>query len=190
MKTIIGLTISFILAVSMIGVGTFAYFNDTESSTSNQLTAGTLDLKTDDVDGVSQTQYTTNMALGDTVGPSTIALKNSGSVDGSNLDIAFSYVENDGSPNSVNKSADDTAAMMGVTTLSYGGASLLSSINDANSNGYKDVYDLANADLTGQSGINASATKNFQIAVQLRSETGDDFQADGITMTMTFTLNQ
>jgi len=190
MKTIIGLTIAFILAVGMIGVATFAYFSDTETSADNQLTAGTLDLKTDDADGVSETLYATNLAPGDTVGPSTIQLKNSGSVDGSTLDIEFSYVESDGSRNSVDKSANDTAAMMEVTTLSYGGSSLLSSVSDANVNGYKDIEDLKNEDLSGQSGINASVTKNFEIAVQLRSETGDDFQADGITLTMTFTLNQ
>lgn len=190
MKKIIGLTMAFMLAVGMIGVGTFAYFSDTETSTGNQLMAGTLDLKTDDVDGVSQTLYATDMAPGDTVGPNTVVLKNTGSVDGSTLDIAFSYVEGDGSPNSVNKSADDTASMMEVTTLTYGGSSLLDSVGDANSNGYKDVYDLTNSDLTGQSGLNASATKDFEIAVQLRSDTGNDFQADGITLTMTFTLNQ
>jgi len=190
MKTIIGLTIAFILAVGMIGVGTLAYFTDTETSVGNQLTAGTLDLKTDNADGVSETLYATNMAPGDTVGPSTIQLKNSGSVDGSTLDIEFSYVESDGSHNSVDKSANDTAAMMEVTTLSYGGSSLLSTVSDANVNGYKDIEDLKNEDLSGQSGINASVTENFEIAVQLRSETGDDFQADGITLTITFTLNQ
>lgn len=190
MKVIISLTMALILIVSIIGVGSFAHFGDTETSANNQLTAGTLDLKTDDVNGVSQTLYSANMTPDDTVGPSTIQLKNSGSMNGSALDIVFSYVENDGSPNTVNKSADDTAGMMEVTTLSYDGSSLLSSVSDANTNGYKDVYDLANADLTGQSGISASATKSFQIAVQLRTETGNDFQADGITITMTFTLNQ
>jgi len=190
MKRIIGLTIAFVLAVGMIGVGAFAYFSDTETSTGNQLTAGTLDLKTNDADGVSQTVYATNMAPGDTAGPSTIVLKNSGSVDGSTLDLVFSYVESDGSPNTVNKSADDTAAMMQVTTLNYGVSDLLNSVNDANFNGYKDIQDLKNADLSGQSGISASATKNFETTVQLRSDTGNDFQADGITMTMTFTLNQ
>ena len=190
MKKVIGLTIAFLLAVGMVGIGTFAYFSDTENSTDNQLTVGTLDLKTDDADGVSQTLYATSMSPGDTVGPSAIVLKNSGSINGSTLDIAFSYVESDGSPNEVNKDADDTAAMMEVTTLSYGGSSLLGSVSDLNGNGYKDIEDLKNDDLTGLSGIDASATENFQIAVQLRSETGSDFQADGINMTMTFTLNQ
>ena len=190
MKKIVGLTVAFLLCLGVLGVGTWAYFSDTEASTNNQLTAGTLDLKTNDVDGVSQTLYATSMAPGDTAGPGTIQLKNAGSVNGSTLGMAFSYVESDGSPNDVNKTADETAGMMEVTTLNYGGSSLLTSVNDANSNSYKDVYDLANTDLTGQSGINASATKNFEIAVQLRSDTGNDFQADGVTMTMTFTLNQ
>lgn len=189
-KMVIGLIIAFMLAVSMTSVGVFAYFSDTETSTDNQFTAGTLDLKTDDADGVSQTLYATNLAPGNTVGPSTIALKNAGSIDGSTVDIAFSYVENDGSPNSVNMGTDDTAGMLEVTILNYGGTSLLSSVNDSNSNGYIDVHDLADDGLPERSGINASATKDFEIAVQLRSDTGNDFQADGINTTMTFTLNQ
>jgi hypothetical protein len=81
--------------------------------------------------------------------------------------------------------------MMEVITLDYGVSDLLSSnINDVNVNGYKDVEDLKNSSLTGLSGIAASATRDFVISVMLRSETGNDFQADGITITMTFTLKQ
>lgn len=190
-------TIRFIIVIILLSTlavaftaGTLAFFSDDEASTDDQTVSGTLDLKTDDADGVSQTLYATDLKLGDTVGPGTIVLKNAGSVAGATLDMAFSYVETDGSPNWINKNADDTAGMMEVTTLSYDGSSLLSSVSDVNVNGYKDIYDLANADLTGQSGLNASATKNFQIAIQLRSDTGNDFHADGITVTMTFILNQ
>jgi len=191
MKKIIGLTIAFMLLIGMTGIGTWAYFSDVEASTGNQMTAGTLDLKTNDVDGVSQTLFVTNMAPGDTVGPETITLKNTGSVDGSTLDLAFSYIENDGSSNLVDLSADATASLLEVTVLNYGGSSLLGSISDGNSNTWTDIEDLKNADLSGQSSIGALASKDFQIAVQLRGvETGNDFQADGITVTMTFTLNQ
>lgn len=192
MKKAIGLAIAFVLAAGVIGVGTFAYFADTESSSANQFTAGTLDLKTDDADGVSQTMYATSMAPGDTEGPYTIVLKNSGSLDGSTLDIAFSYVESDGSSNSVDKNPDDTAAMMQVTTLTYGIDDLLTGVDDDehNDNGYIDIYDLADSDLSSLTGISTSAPKDFIIAVQLRSDTGNDFQGDGITLTMTFTLNQ
>ncbi len=190
MKKMLALTVAALLVISMAGVGTWAYFSDTEASTNNQLTAGTLDLKTNNADGVTQTLYADSMKPGDSIGPATIQLKNAGSLAGSTLDIAFSYVESDGGPNDVNKTADDTAGMMEVTTLSYGGSSLLGSVSDLNGNGYKDVYDITNADLTGQSGLTASATKDFAITVQLRSETGNDFMADGITVTMTFILNQ
>ncbi len=190
MKKIIGLTIAFMLLIGMSGIGTWAYFSDVETSTGNQLTAGTLDLKTDDFDGVSQTLLATNMKPGDTVGPETIILKNTGSVGGSSLDLVFSYVDSDGSPNPVDKTANDTAAMMEVTVLNYDGSSLLGSVSDNNTNDYKDIFDLMKEDLSGQSGINASASKDFEIAVFLRTETGNDYQADGITVTMTFTLNQ
>jgi len=193
MKKIIGLTIAFMLLIGMAGIGTWAYFSDVETSTGNQMTAGTLDLKTDDVDGVSQTLLATNMAPGDTVGPETIILKNIGSVTGATLDLTFSYIENDGSPNPADMSADATAAMLEVTVLNYGGLSLLGDddVINGNGNGWKDIQDLTTSDLSGQSDIGASASKDFQIAVQLRGvETGNDFQSDGITVTMTFTLNQ
>jgi predicted ribosomally synthesized peptide with SipW-like signal peptide len=190
MKRIVGFTIAFMLLIGMAGIGTFAYFSDVETIAGNQISAGTLDLKTNDTDGVSQTLYATNMAPGETVGPQTITLRNGGSEDGSTLDLSFSYVESDGSPNPTNMSANATASMIELTTFKYGGVSLLGSIPDNNTNGYKDIEDLKNADLSGRSGINASGTKVFEIAVRLRPETGNDFQADGISLTMTFILNQ
>lgn len=190
MRKIFGLTVSILLLIGMAGIGTWAYFSDVESSTGNTLAAGTLDLKTNDADGVSQTLLATNMEPGDTIGPETISLKNAGSVAGSTLDLAFTYVESDGSPNPANMSANATAAILEVTTLKYNGSSLLSSVSDNNANGYKDVEDLKNADLSGQSGIAASASKEFEIAVELRNDAHKDFQGDGISVTMTFTLKQ
>ena len=190
MKKIMGLTIAFLLFLAMTGIGTWAYFQDPETSTGNVLTAGTLDLKTDDVDGVSQTLLATNMEPGYTVGPETIILKNTGSVGGATLDLAFSYVESDGSSNPADMSANATAAVIEVTMLNYDGFSLLGSVSDNNSNGYKDVEDLKNADLSGQSEIPALASKEFEIAVKLKDIKNKDFQADGINITMTFILNQ
>ncbi|MFC2011117.1 TasA family protein [Chloroflexota bacterium] len=190
MKRILGLTIAFILLIGMTGIGTWAYLSDVETSTGNVLAAGTLDLKTDDVDGVSQTLLATNLKPGSTVGPETIILKNSGSVGGATLDLVFIYVNSDSTPNPAEMSANATAAIVELITLNYDGSSLLGSVSDNNTNGYKDIEDLKNADLSGQSGINASASKNFEIAVQLRSDADKDFQADGIDVTMTFILNQ
>ena len=189
MKKILGLTIAFMLLIGMGGIGTWAYFQDTETSTGNVLAAGTLDLKTNDVDGVTQTLLATNMAPGDTVGPGTITLKNSGSVAGSSLDLAFSYVESDDITNPTNMSADATAAVIEVTTLTYAASSILP-VDGTNANGWIDIQDLKEANLTGQAGINGGLSEDFVITVQLRGDTSDDFQSDGINITMTFTLNQ
>ncbi len=188
MKKILGLTVALLLLSGMTGIGTWAYFSDTETSTGNQMTAGTLDLKTDDVDGVTQTLFAINMQPGDIVGSEIITLKNAGSTVGDTVDLAFSYVENDLSANPADMSADDTAAMMEVTVLKYDGSSLF--VADTNFNTYPDIQDLKNSDLSGLNSIAALASKEFEIAVKFRDGADKDFQADGITVTMTFTLNQ
>ncbi len=190
MKKILGLTIATVLFIGMAGIGTLAYFSDIETSTGNTLAAGTLDLKTGGTDGVSGTLVATGMAPGVIVGPATIVLNNIGSVAGSSLDLSFSYVNTDGTPNPIPMTADQTAAMIEVTTLNYGGSSILSDITADNGNGYPDIQDLKNSDLSGQSGIGAGANKVFEIGVTLRAGTSGDYQADGITITMTFVLNQ
>ena len=190
MKKIFGLSLVLILVVGIIGVVKFAYLTDNETSSGNSFVSGTLDLTINDTGGVTQTLYATGMSPGATVGPSSITLKNTSTVNGATLDIVFSYTESDGSPNVVNMTAVEVAAMIQVTTLDYGGSSLLGSVSDSNINGYIDIYDLKNAHLTGLSGLDAGASKSFDISVQLRNTTGSDFQADGINMTMTFILEQ
>ena len=190
-KKIFGLMIVLLLMAGMTGISTWAFFTDVETSSGNVLAAGTLDLKTDDQDGVTQTLIATNMRRGDIVGPEVIILKNSGSLDSSTIDISFSYIEDDSSPNPIDMSADDTASLIIVTVLNYDETSILTSISDHNSNGFIDVYDLATASsLTGLPGIASEATKNFEIAVQLSEKVTGQYQADGIDITMTFSLKQ
>jgi len=63
------------LVIGLVGAGSFAWFQDTETSTGNTFSAGTLDLKVSDDDegfgdGVSATWTMSNMAPGVTaVGP-------------------------------------------------------------------------------------------------------------------------
>lgn len=190
-KKILGLMIVLLLMAGMTGISTWAFFTDVETSSGNVLAAGTLDLKTDDQDGVTQTLIATNMRRGDIVGPEVIILKNSGSLDSSTIDISFSYIEDDSSPNPIDMSADDTASLIIVTILNYDETSVLTSVSDHNSNGYIDVYDLAStSDLTGLPGITSGATKNFEIAVQLSDTVTGQYQSDGIDITMTFSLKQ
>ena len=48
MKKIIGLTLSALIVLAMAAIGTISYFNDTETSTGNSITAGTLNLTADE----------------------------------------------------------------------------------------------------------------------------------------------
>jgi predicted ribosomally synthesized peptide with SipW-like signal peptide len=95
-KKLFGLTIAALLIIGMVGGGTWAYFSDPEASTGNILTAGTLDLKTDDVDGKDSVWTLANMEPGvSTTGEATIVLKNKGSIDGASLDVTFATVWDD-----------------------------------------------------------------------------------------------
>jgi predicted ribosomally synthesized peptide with SipW-like signal peptide len=90
MKKIFGLSLVLILAVGIIGIATFSYFTDNDNSSGNSFVSGTLDLAIDGTGGVTQTLYATGMSPGATVGPSTITLKNTATINGSILDIVFS----------------------------------------------------------------------------------------------------
>ena len=187
--------ILFILAIFLalsigFSAGTWAFFVDNEASTADQMASGTLDLKTDDADGVSQTLYNTSIDAGESIGPATVVLKNAGSVIGSSLDISFSYLESDDPANIIDMSEDQTAAIMEVTTLSYNSTDLLAIVSDNNSNSYIDIQDITNADLAGQSGLAAGASKDFIIEITTDNSTWWGYYNDGITLTMNFSLNQ
>jgi predicted ribosomally synthesized peptide with SipW-like signal peptide len=191
MKSLIVLAFLVFLSTGF-SAGTWAFFNDNEASNTDQMVSGTLDLKTDDNDGTSKTLKEKNLSLtpGESSDVGIVALKNSGNVAGSNLDISFSYIESDGVPNAINMSENQTAAVFEVILLDYDGTDLLAGISDNNSNGYIDVQDITNADLSGQSGIGAGATKNFSIELITDNTTSTDFANDGIDITMSFLLNQ
>ncbi len=188
-KLLILLTFSLILSTSL-SAGTWALFIDNETSSADQVASGTLDLKTDDIDGVSQTLYDTAIVPGNGVGPSTIVLKNAGSTDGSTLDIDVSYVNSDGVPNIVDMTANETAAIFKVTTLTYDSTDLLQIVSNNNGNEYKDIQDVADTDLSGQSGLAAGTSKDFTIEITTDNATSTDYANDGITVTINFTLNQ
>jgi predicted ribosomally synthesized peptide with SipW-like signal peptide len=193
-RKVIGLGIAGLIVLSLAVGATWAYLTDSETSTSNQVTAGTLDLKTNDADGVTQSIYAPALkpgsSIGDPVNP-IITLKNTGSHSALTMDISFSYTESDSSPNpGTNKTADEVATILEVTTLDYDWSSILSQINDVNSNGYKDLYDLTNDPLAGLAGLNPSASVDFNLVLRMRTGISNDFRGDGVNITMTFLLNQ
>lgn len=69
-----------VVIVAIISIGaTFSYFQDVEKSENNVFEAGTLDLKTDDKDGVEATWQAENMLPGDEVGGE-LEFRNNGSM--------------------------------------------------------------------------------------------------------------
>jgi spore coat-associated protein N len=92
MKKIVGLTIAVLLIIGLVGAGTYAYFSDTESSTNNTLTAGTLDLN---INGgnVAVTTFTASAVAPGDSGSGNSTLANVGSMSGE-LDVTTSVVTN------------------------------------------------------------------------------------------------
>jgi predicted ribosomally synthesized peptide with SipW-like signal peptide len=216
LERIIGLSLAGLLIACLAIGGTWAYMTDTETSNNNQITAGTLEMKTSVngsggpyTNGVTQTLVCSNLKPGRTITATTIQLENVGSTSGGTVNISLSYNTDDSAdttPNTVNMSTDDLAKVLQITTLNYDSRSILSNLSDlpangGNGNGYIDVQDMKNeaSRLTGLGGLNPGQIRPFDITVQMVSSAGTntfstgtfaDFVGDGINITVTFILNQ
>ncbi len=92
---ILALMMTLALMAGGVSYGTFAFFSDGETSTQNIFTGATLDLQTDDAQGISGSITDTSMTPGDSTSGS-VVLKNAGGLlSGTVLDI---LVETDNSP--------------------------------------------------------------------------------------------
>lgn len=191
LKKILGMAIALMLTMSLVSVGVWAYFSDSERSQSNILSAGTLDLKTNGADGVSGT-FTMYVLPNNTTGVKTITLSNVGSLDASSLTVRATYTPADASSNTVNMSDDQVARVIEITSMTFGGISYLGSLPDrAPLNAYPDIYDMNEpGGFTIPSGIVHGNTKDFVFTLQVGSGISNDYMGDGINITLTFTLNQ
>jgi len=81
MKKITFMVVGILLVIGLAGAGTWAYFSDTESSTENTFTAGTLDFNIIDPEAAGHQVFTvTNMKPGDEV-TGYLVVTNDGSLD-------------------------------------------------------------------------------------------------------------
>jgi predicted ribosomally synthesized peptide with SipW-like signal peptide len=204
-KKLLLLTLALLLVAGMAGAGTFAYFSDTETSTGNTFTAGTLDLKIKDggewwSDGIATAEWAlSNMKPGDTAYGS-VDLKNFGSVYANHVEIACDYTITDPpgpeSDTEENTSADKMAGEMVITTMIYSynadEVDCLPRITDANGNGVKDLYDLKASGGVDDLPLVQSGTQfgRLDMIVRFDPNAGNDFQGDTLNLTVVFTLNQ
>ena len=213
MKRIIGLSIAAMIIIAMVSTGTWAFFSDTEISSNNQFSAGTLNLKLSDsdqtdVDGVTASFGGTNLQPGGTVGPSTITLKNIGTLNADHVDIKFHNVVTD---NPSYDAADlgtniaDMSSVLVVAALSYGGNNLLTQTvpgtfdntdieaadNAGNNDGIitlNELNDVVIQDLAAPAANNG--TEVFSITVTIPGTVGNGIQGDEDVTTLTFGLYQ
>ena len=153
-------------AAAGAGAGTFALFQDTESSTGNTINAGTLELTVSDGDpneeGASGTWTISNAKPGGEPVLADIALKNAGSIEADHveLDVSVDPTESDVNGNDeadeMPESAKGMAEQFEVTKMTYddgtdilNGSSDTSGLSDANENGIIDIGDL----VSGNDGV-------------------------------------
>lgn len=147
--------------------GTLAYFTDSEMSTGNTFTSGTMDLVL--VDGGSSTYtewwITPNMKPGDESGGS-LKIYNVGTLNASQITIKFVTVETEGGTeksDTLPHSATNMSKLLKVTSMYYKDMSVSSpttvimvksdgnvfgnGVTDKNGNGYIDLNDLSQTTL-------------------------------------------
>lgn len=204
MKRILGSLIIVALVIGITGLGFAAYFSDTETSSGNTFTAGTIDLTLAESAGAPITL--TNMKPGESAS-GTITVNNAGSLPGCLYATSW-YVTADGAVNLVNKSDDAVAKMLLITAFTADGTNMLPAIPEVDGNPGRSVYDMVN-DPSGMPLPNYPASPGelgtwysydanmtvgvshiYVLTVQFDPLAPNAYQGDGITWTLQFLLTQ
>ena len=132
MKKILLSMLATFLVIGLVGTSTFAWFQDTETSTGNTFTAGTLDLKIYDGNtwgdvGPTAVWTMSNMVPGETTDSGMVMVKWQGSVTPHHMEITCSYTATEGdpygpgTPDTVNTAADPDsfAKYVEITSFDY-----------------------------------------------------------------------
>ena len=199
-----------LIASIFAGSATFAYFSDTETSTGNTFTAGTLDVKIKDGgqeygDDMGPVWYLTDIKPGysDVLGHS-FDFKNYGSIAIDHMEITCSYTvtESTEEPDNHDTSSDPDAMAAEFTIKSlwvYKGldtpVDLLPQVDkNYNGNNRPDLEDLKHQGVPVSTTIVPDPNQGTHITVDMMLEfdsgAGNDFQGDTLVLTIIFTFNQ
>ncbi len=202
MKKILFTVMAVVLCLGLMGAA-FAYFSDTETSSGNTFTAGTVDLNI-----TGQTSITlTNMAPGASASGN-ITVTNVGTLAGSLYATSW-YVTADLDPNPTPDMIDDAVAkMLLITAFTADTFDILGQIPDVDADSRITVYDMVNDPSgavlpdypasPGETGkwfsydadMTVSENHTYALTVQFDTAAGNDYQGDGITLTFEFLLTQ
>lgn len=173
------------IAAAAAGAGTFAAFSDTESSTNNQVSAGTLNLTVDGGNTAVEAVSINDAVPGDS-GSGTLTLENTGNVDGT-LDVSISNIASqENGTNEPESEAGDAGSSDGVeleneltVTISLAGTQLVS-----------DTVNNLSTGTVGTQALNAGSSADLDLSYSVDSDAGNLIQSDSVTVDLSFTLTQ
>ncbi len=201
MKKIFGLTIAALLIIGIVGGGTLAYFSDTETSTGNTWTAGTLNL----VDVISGTAVNNSISINGGTGDA---------ADGLNDKVEFGLTDpiKPGSSGNITWTLSNTGTVSGNLTISANttfsegtdtapelalpAAGLDSKIDVVLTRGVTTVYTGTMSGLAAalsaenQSMAGGGGSLVYVLNWQILTTVGNEIQGDTATLNITFTLTQ
>lgn len=187
-----------IAAVGAIVVGaTGAYFSDTEISTGNTFTAGTLDLNLEG-DNIDVLMFNVSSLAPGSSGDEEVNLENVGNLDGF-LDISFlNLVNDDVSCNDPESDVDETCGASEVGELADN-LDVLAYLDENDNNVYNAgtdvlIYDNKAVDIAGEQlsdqALSSGSTKIFRLEWSVDSSVGNIIQSDNTGFDVEFELAQ
>jgi spore coat-associated protein N len=203
MKKIIGLTLAAIMVMTLVGVGTWALFSDTETSAGNTFTAGTLNLENiisgtgtnvavhEEADGVTDyvTFGSTTPLIPGASGTITWTLSNTG-MSGTLKMVAITGF-NENTPNTEPELAADSDSSDGLgqklmVWVTRGGTDILGTTL-----AYVPMSGLeaAMTDAIGQPLV-VGTPLVYVLHWEIPTTVGNEIQGDSATLGITFTLDQ
>ena len=173
MKKILGLTIALLLIISLSGIGIWAYFLDTETSTANILAAGTLDLSWTSESGVPLPFNVDSMAPGETV-EARVSIRNNGT-----LQLRYAM----------------TTDVVSGTTLAdqlqcrlYDYENSIDLYNGSLSGAH--IGDQSQGQQTGDRLVDGNSADYLAIEITLPADTGNEYQGLSTNVTFNFIAEQ
>ena len=197
MKKILGLGMVALLVMALVGGGTWAYFNDVETSGENILTAGTLNLGLANTIGSTNngsatgTWVLSNLAPGDNATAASLYAHNSGTINMTSVNITFAHTITNGTPTTVynyagTNATDNLSNMIWAKTVTWNGTG--SSVNvTALAGKTLGELSLLNIDLGY---LNAGVEAALTIGWSLNATATNGCQGDSANITVTLTGNQ
>ena len=183
-------------SLAVVGA-TGAYFSDTEISTGNTFTAGTLDLNLEG-DNIDVLMFNVSSLAPGSSGDEEVNLENVGNLDGF-LDISFlNLVNDDVSCNDPESDVDETCGASEVGELADN-LDVLAYLDENDNNVYNAgtdvlIYDNKAVDIVGEQlsdqALNSGSTKIFRLEWSVDSSVGNIIQSDNTGFDVEFELAQ